>query len=389
MPYNRNTLKDLLFEWAVHGVHGGEYRLSSATLEEIYRALPNDRGFASTNELRSFLTIWWSRSSDDYYDDCADSGNEERQSSIDREIEESVNSVINDLEKGKEYRYECGLGLCTGRLSSAEMWSRHIQLDHSTRLRCEDRFVKLVGVVSAPWSPNAVRKIEQMVRTVLGASIALHLASLRDAPTHLHDVTGLPLLRLSSSDVAEVALYRDLAYTIVSTRFAGRENETELEQARTKRLEPVELREHWFRPLVKLWANQTERGNELKHACEVLCRAYGSWEPAEMVFLSVMCLEGLLLPSNEKEGNTNRLKEAVAFLLGRTSEERKTYRELVGKLYDVRSKYVHQGLRSSYDEFKNSHQRGRMLEPEESLEKKALELAELALQREILSSCDT
>jgi hypothetical protein len=100
-----------------------------------------------------------------------------------------------------------------------------------------------------------------------------------------------------------------------------------------------------------------------------------------------MCLEGLLLPSSETEASVNRLREAIAFLLGRTSEERKNYRELVKKLYEVRSKYVHQGHASAY-QFKSNRERENLLDYDESLEKKAMELAELALQREILNSCD-
>lgn len=47
--------------------------------------------------------------------------------------------------------------------------------------------------------------------------------------------------------------------------------------------------------------------------------------------------------SSEKSDITARLKEAVAFRLGKTSDERKDFRKKIKKLYDVRSRVVHTG----------------------------------------------
>src|SRR5262249_43014216 len=155
------------------------------------------------------------------------------------------------------------------------------------------------------------------------------------------EIDTLPLVEISEAD-NRMAVDRDLNYAIVSMTFIGKEFQDDLEQRRRKN---VQLRDSWFSPVLALFKPEMEGISELRHACEVLCRAHESWEPSGSIFLSMMCVEGLLLSSTDTRDVGRRLRETVAGLLSANPTERRYYRDLVKILYRVRSKYVHQGSR--------------------------------------------
>ena len=86
---------------------------------------------------------------------------------------------------------------------------------------------------------------------------------------------------------------------------------------------------------------KTQYARKLRTAASFLRRAATAEEPGDSYLYMATCLEGLLV---EGKGEVSaRTRDAVAFLLGASHEQRKTLRDDVGHLYDVRSRYIHDG----------------------------------------------
>lgn len=70
--------------------------------------------------------------------------------------------------------------------------------------------------------------------------------------------------------------------------------------------------------------------------------ALSTHEQFSAAFVSaIISLEALLL--GEHEAITNNLAERVAFILGKDSDERNEYYDLMMRLYQIRSRIVHSG----------------------------------------------
>jgi hypothetical protein len=92
-----------------------------------------------------------------------------------------------------------------------------------------------------------------------------------------------------------------------------------------------------------------------------------------------MCLEGVLIPDDNREYIGARLKEAVAHSLGKTREEKDTYRKLVGELYNARSKWVHTGRLDPNVGGRGKRRKTSLLD----LERESIELARRILKKEV------
>ena len=79
----------------------------------------------------------------------------------------------------------------------------------------------------------------------------------------------------------------------------------------------------------------------LRTAARFLTKAMRAESPADSYVFMGTCLEALLVSGEEAIGE--RLRDAVALILGRTFEERVELKNRVKKLYDTRSRYVHGG----------------------------------------------
>ncbi len=90
----------------------------------------------------------------------------------------------------------------------------------------------------------------------------------------------------------------------------------------------------------------------LRTAARFLTKAVRAEFPADSYLFMGTCLEALLVSGSEAIGE--RLSDAVALILGRTFGERAELKKTVKKLYDTRSRYVHDG---QYDR----NERDRML----------------------------
>jgi len=79
----------------------------------------------------------------------------------------------------------------------------------------------------------------------------------------------------------------------------------------------------------------------LRTAARFLTKAMRAESPADSYVFMGTCLEALLVSGEEAIGE--RLRDAVALILGRTFEDRVELKNRVKKLYDTRSRYVHGG----------------------------------------------
>jgi hypothetical protein len=79
----------------------------------------------------------------------------------------------------------------------------------------------------------------------------------------------------------------------------------------------------------------------LRTAARFLTKAMRAESPADSYLFMGTCLEALLVSGEEAIGE--RLRDAVALILGRTFEERVELKNRVKKLYGTRSRYVHGG----------------------------------------------
>ena len=97
------------------------------------------------------------------------------------------------------------------------------------------------------------------------------------------------------------------------------------------------------RQLEKVWQNRSERALEIRTACGLYARAEVATDPGVAALNYSMCLESLLLDEAVKDNVTARLKEAVAYRLGKSASDRHRLRKLTDRLYDFRSRYAHTG----------------------------------------------
>lgn len=76
-------------------------------------------------------------------------------------------------------------------------------------------------------------------------------------------------------------------------------------------------------------------------AARFLVKALRSTDPGDAYVFMATCLEGLLLQG--ENAVSARVADSVALVLGRTRTERTELRETCSRLYDVRSRYIHDG----------------------------------------------
>ena len=364
MTYDLSLLRKAIRKFFNELEQGEVMERLTPDLEAIYQILPPNHGFRSADELGWYLN-----------EKLAEDPNEE-----------DLAYALADGER--DYDFAFPLGRLIGWLEEEAVWKSPFALTGTyslTRVELPNERpprsnLQLSGTVVAPWLPGAVRNIERQAETVVGASLAVGVAE-----RWYFESPGIENEAKMRVGKAFYPIDRELADAVCNTSFEAQLAQTELEQGRLIRQGLVGTRDDLLRPLVVLMGDNTDRGHALRHACSVFLRAYACWDPGETVFLCIMCLESLLLPSDSKEATTNRLMEAVAYLLGKSPSERAEYRSLVDKLYDVRSKHVHNGTWTGYD-FKNPNQRGKLLSIREGLESRSLNLVKQVLKREIANT---
>lgn len=98
--------------------------------------------------------------------------------------------------------------------------------------------------------------------------------------------------------------------------------------------------------LRKVATGSTLRADQLRSAARFYLQGVAGDDAAQAILSLFTCLEATLLELDKNEAVTARLTEAVAFRLGRSASDRDGIRKRLKKLYDFRSRVVHQGDRT-------------------------------------------
>ena len=109
---------------------------------------------------------------------------------------------------------------------------------------------------------------------------------------------------------------------------------------------PGPSRAHTEACLRKVAIGSTVRADQLRSASRFFLQGVAGDDAAQAILSLFTCLEATLLEQEKNEAVTARLTEAVAFRLGRSASDRDAIRKRLKKLYDFRSRVVHQGDRT-------------------------------------------
>ena len=190
----------------------------------------------------------------------------------------------------------------------------------------------LSGTVSAVLSSAAIYQVERYIKVILGTFISMGLANYR--PVRIRKIPTIMMSNIPCILPAEVSAFiAGTTIELVADEFddiAIRRLQGEAEQV----IGPI------FNKAAYVISALGERGRELNSAVHLYVDALLASEPGRAVASALMSLEAVLL-ENSKSDVSARLKEAVAFRLGRNSMARKKLRKCVDNLYSLRSSYVH------------------------------------------------
>lgn len=115
----------------------------------------------------------------------------------------------------------------------------------------------------------------------------------------------------------------------------------DLERAKLAQGAPGAL-DHRFNLLLRPFVVGGEAARRIRRAARFLRKAATSDTPADSFLFMATALESLLIP-NGGEGLERRISDAVALLLGGTYPDRERLRKVSNNLYNVRSRYIHEG----------------------------------------------
>jgi hypothetical protein len=156
--------------------------------------------------------------------------------------------------------------------------------------------------------------------------------------------------------------------TAACLAFVVPEDLDDVEMAQAKRGEVSRAIKNRIQCLVAPMTGRSERAIELAAAARLLFESFAAWEEGKAIAFALMSMEAALLERSGSGDILSRLREAVAYRLGGTSEARSSLRGKVKKLYKLRSRYVHTGR----------------IDPRTDMVEQARHLARSALHKELM-----
>lgn len=196
------------------------------------------------------------------------------------------------------------------------------------------------------FSEKAVKQIEQIVKDILGCSYVLDL-SINYGILRLKDKPVTTKIEIIIAGVfpenIDLGIDPMLASMISNTEFVIPETKDEISKKRIESYPELAIDDK-IKKLEKVISGTDDRGKELRNSIRLYFDAwsYTELDPGKSVAFALMSMESVLL-ENKTQDILARLKEAVAYRLGRSRDERRDLRDVIGKLYQARSSYVHRG----------------------------------------------
>jgi len=196
---------------------------------------------------------------------------------------------------------------------------------------------ELTGRVEAPHTHRVVERVERHIKAFIGTSIACGIA--RYYYARLSTVPAVTI-----EDSAE-KLHLDAAVGALAAGAVFGVPE-DLDEVKTKRAKTKGLADALTPTMTRIAYVITSaevRAASLRSAAILFADAVATTDLGRSVAFSLMALESILLERSNTDTILARLREAVAYRLGRSPEERADLRKQVGRLYDYRSSFVHTG----------------------------------------------
>ncbi len=317
----------------VPGPSGGPHRAIvvaddfESSLLEVARQLGNSSCFRSLASLQLFLS-----------DSLVVMLRETPSAQIDAVVVELATRLRSPQ---RQFSFTAPLCLHGGLELSVSMGGQHdliIQPDN----RDGQRILLTSGKVEAPTEPDALLTVEEILETILGLSLALDLCSMMAAlPGHGHHDLSVRIVPHDERILSRLSPVISTAISEAIVRIPGPRSDLDLRHIAAGDHE--RLLEAPLRLLCCVMASTERRAVELQRAGAFLLRGSVTPDLGLALTYGFMCLEAVLLERSQTDNILARLVEAVAYRLGKSTEDRTKLRREIKDLYDLRSRYVHTG----------------------------------------------
>ena len=197
--------------------------------------------------------------------------------------------------------------------------------------------MELRGCIEAPHPHRLIDHVERYIKCVAGVFIACGLARYYYAR-----ISTVPIVMIEGNSNR---LHLDAAVGALAagTVFGVPEDLDELKVRGTKSKSLTYVLTPTLKRIAHLISSKDPTASALRSAAILYADAVAATEAGRSVTFALMVLEAVLLDHSNTDTLTARLKEAVAYRIGRSREDRSRIRTQVGNLYKLRSSFVHTG----------------------------------------------
>jgi len=274
--------------------------------------------------------------------------------SIANDLERSIDDRATEITAIIEAFLQKKCYLFSARLASANAWL--IEENEPDRILSTTRDVRVTfqypgneapslvifSEVMASLADQAFQKFCDEVEGLCGAFLAMGIAKYDYFPGRYEEQKHM-LINLCDRDGTDCGSFPapgSISYAVQALDLCEPNATSEIEERRTSSTgEPISLQR--LRKCAALYSH--DRGATIRTACRFFFRANMASDPGETALYGSMALESLLLAGGDKSDATARLQEAVAFSVARSAQERSEIKKRVREIYDVRSRFVHDG----------------------------------------------
>jgi hypothetical protein len=197
--------------------------------------------------------------------------------------------------------------------------------------------MELKGCIEAPHAHRLIDRVEQCVKFVIGAFIATGIARFYYAR-----ISSVPIVTIEG-DSAMLHLDASVGALAAGTFFGIPEDFDEIKARRAKAKSLTNAINPTLERIAYIISSDDPKAVALRSAAILYADAVAAREAGRSVAFALMVLEAVLLERSNTDTVLARLKEAVAYRLGRSREDRARIRKQIGRLYEFRSSFVHTG----------------------------------------------
>jgi len=248
-----------------------------------------------------------------------------------------IRRTIERLQTPEDYEFHVPISARNDSNFTLDIGGTHKLKIESLANRGRPRMV-FSGRVNAIHEYHSSRQIEADVKSLIGLSISMGMAELFPSGP----VYEMPVIEFLNKTI-KVPFDPTIGGLVSRTRLALPNDLDELETRRLAGRDASAGLERRLRVLTNILSSTSERGEELRTASVLLFDAFATLEPGMAIAIAFMSMEAVLLDPKAKESILARLSEAVAYRLGKSSDDRTRLRKRIKELYQARCDFVHTG----------------------------------------------